>query len=56
MRHYRMAINADFVTLEPKENAVEITESIAEELIQNVDNIALWRTYFLMIAGFCVVW
>jgi hypothetical protein len=46
MRHYRMAINADFVTLEPKENAVEITESIAEELIQNVDNIALWRTYF----------
>lgn len=46
MRHYRMGINADFVMLEPKENAVEITESIAEELIQNVDNIALWRTYF----------
>ncbi len=46
MRHYRMAINADFVTLEPKENAIEITESIAEELIQNVDNIALWKTYF----------
>ncbi|HEA30049.1 MAG TPA: GAF domain-containing protein [Leeuwenhoekiella sp.] len=46
MRHYRMAINADFVALEPKKNAVEITDEIAQELIQNVDDIELWRTYF----------
>ncbi|WP_031428378.1 GAF domain-containing protein [Flavimarina sp. Hel_I_48] len=46
MRHYRMAINADFITIEPKENAVEITPDIAEKLVQNVDDIDLWKTYF----------
>lgn len=46
MRHYRIAINTDFVKLEPKENAMEITGYIVKELIQNVDDIALWRTYF----------
>ncbi|MGB3775077.1 MAG: GAF domain-containing protein [Leeuwenhoekiella sp.] len=46
MRHYRMAINADFVTLEPKDNAIEITPAIAEELIQNVENVQLWKKHF----------
>ena len=45
-RHYRMSINADFVSLKPKKNAIEITNEIAESLIKNVNDIELWKQYF----------
>ena len=46
MRHYRVAINADFVSLEPEEGAVEITPEIVSTLIRNVRDVTLWKTYF----------
>ncbi|WP_028375895.1 cell surface protein [Leeuwenhoekiella sp. MAR_2009_132] len=45
-RSYRATMNADFIYLEPTENAVEITQEIAEELITNVDDFEMWEKYF----------
>ncbi|MGO4910762.1 GAF domain-containing protein [Leeuwenhoekiella sp. W20_SRS_FM14] len=45
-RSYRATLNADFIYLEPTENAVEITQEIAEELIANVDDFEMWEKYF----------
>ena len=46
LKHYRIAMNADFVSFEPTDRAIEITEEKAEELMQNVDDIELWKKYF----------
>ena len=46
LRHYRVAINADFVDIYPTENAKEITQEDVDKLIQNVDDISLWREMF----------
>ena len=46
LRHYRIAMNADFVSLQPKEDAIEITDEIVNKLVQEVDNIDLWKQYF----------
>lgn len=46
MRYYRVAMNADFISFEPTENAIEITDEIVAELLNDVDNIELWRKYF----------
>ncbi|MFI8377919.1 GAF domain-containing protein [Leeuwenhoekiella sp. NPDC079379] len=45
-RSYRATMNADFIYLEPTENAVEITQEIAEELIDSVDDFEMWEKYF----------
>ena len=46
VRHYRASMNADFVSFEPTEKAVDITEKEMEELLNNVDDVSLWRKYF----------
>ncbi|MEH6408800.1 MAG: GAF domain-containing protein, partial [Leeuwenhoekiella sp.] len=46
LRHYRVAMNADFVSFEPKDAAIEITDEIVNKLIQNVNDIELWKSYF----------
>lgn len=46
MRHYRLAINADFVNIKPLENAVKITRKVAEKLIRSIDDESLWKKYF----------
>lgn len=46
LRHYRITMNYDFVTLEPTDQAVDVTSEMFKELIQNFDNITLWKKYF----------
>ena len=46
MRYYRSAFNADLMDIKPKENAVEITEEDYQELMDNYDNIDLWKEKF----------
>ncbi|MFD2433143.1 GAF domain-containing protein [Mesonia maritima] len=46
MRHYRLAVNADFVTFEPTDKAQEISEEDVDKLIQNTDDIELWKEKF----------
>ena len=42
-RHYRIAMNADFVDIIKKDDAPEITEKDVDLLVQNVDNLDLWK-------------
>ncbi|APG59255.1 GAF domain-containing protein [Christiangramia salexigens] len=59
MKHYRIAMNADFVEIFPKDEAPEITQKDVDILIQNVDNIELWKEkippYSYVFKGFTIV-
>jgi hypothetical protein len=46
LRHYRILINADFLEIFKKENTREITQEDIDELIDNFDNIAMWKEKF----------
>ncbi|WP_324719233.1 GAF domain-containing protein [Salinimicrobium sp. HB62] len=46
LRHYRIDLNSDFMELEPGENAKEITNEDVDELIQNIEDIELWKKKF----------
>ncbi len=43
IRHYRIAMNADFVEIIKKDEAPEITQKDVDVLLQSVDNIELWK-------------
>ncbi|NJB71113.1 hypothetical protein GGR42_001575 [Saonia flava] len=43
MRHYRILYNADFVEISPTENAKTITQADVEDLLDNFDNLELWK-------------
>jgi hypothetical protein len=46
MKHYRILYNGDFLELIPTEKAVEITPEEVKVLIDNYDNIELWKEKF----------
>ena len=46
VRRYRIALNGDFIDIFPKKNAIKITEEDVDELLQNVENIELWKEKF----------
>ncbi|GAA4293831.1 GAF domain-containing protein [Aestuariibaculum suncheonense] len=46
MRYYKVAYNADFIEIIPSANAPKITEKDFNELIDNFNDIELWKTKF----------
>ncbi|MCM8570521.1 GAF domain-containing protein [Gramella jeungdoensis] len=42
-KHYRIAMNADFVEVFPKDDTPEITQDDVDLLLQNVDKVELWK-------------
>lgn len=42
-KHYRLALNADFVDIYPTEDAPKITQEDVDLLVQNVDKVKLWK-------------
>ena len=46
MRHYRVLYNGDFMTVEKGENTREITKEDVAELLDNYDNIEIWKEKF----------
>jgi len=46
LKHYRIALNADFVDIEKGENAIDISEDDVDHLIQNIEDAELWRKMF----------
>lgn len=46
LRHYRIDLNSDFVEIVPGENYREITEDDVDTLIQNIEDIDLWKEKF----------
>ena len=45
-RYYKILYNADFCEIIPKENANKITKEDYDELLDNFDNIELWKEKF----------
>lgn len=43
MHHYRILYNADFLELIPTDKAKELTQEDVDELLENFDNIDLWK-------------
>lgn len=58
MRHYRVLYNADFMELSPNENAKELTKDDVNELLEDSENIDLWKEkippYSFTIKGFVI--
>ena len=46
LKHYRVSLNADFVDIEPGEGAKEITEQDVDLLIQNIEDVEVWKQMF----------
>ncbi|WP_299128131.1 GAF domain-containing protein [uncultured Winogradskyella sp.] len=46
MRYYKILYNADFTEIIPKENAPKITEEDYSQLIDNFENLDLWKEKF----------
>ena len=46
MKHYRVMYNADFIEITPTEKAKEISEEDINELLEDFDNIDLWKEKF----------
>lgn len=46
VKHFRIAMNADFIDIEPGEGAKEISEENVDLLIQNIEDIDLWKEKF----------
>ncbi|WP_461533290.1 GAF domain-containing protein [Sinomicrobium sp.] len=46
MRNYRVLYNADYLEISPTEKAVEITPEDIDQLLNNFDDIALWKSKF----------
>ena len=46
MRHYRALFNGDFFKVRPLENAVPITDEDVQLLIDNFDNLEIWKEKF----------
>lgn len=45
-KYYRSAFNADLIEIFPTEKSIEITEEIYAELLDNFDNLEIWKKYF----------
>lgn len=43
MHHYRILYNADFLELHPTDKAKDLTQDDVDELLENYDNIELWK-------------
>lgn len=46
IKHYRILYNADFLELVPTENAVALTQDDVDRLVDNYNNIDLWKEKF----------
>ncbi len=46
IRHYRVLYNADFIKVEKNEGTNEITEEDVAELLDNFDNVEIWKEKF----------
>jgi len=46
IKTYRLAMNADFISITPTESSLDINQKDIDQLLQNYDNIDLWKEKF----------
>ena len=59
LKHYRILYNADFLEILPTDKSVKLTPEDVDELLNNYDNLALWKEKFpegsWLIKGFAII-
>ncbi len=59
INHYRIMSNADFINIQPTERSIELTEEDIVELLDNYENLDLWKEKFPMnswiLNGFVII-
>jgi hypothetical protein len=59
LKHYRILYNGDFLEVLPTDNSVKLTPEDVDELLNNYDNLALWKEKFpegsWLIKGFAIL-
>lgn len=59
IKHYKITINADFIEVYPKKNTVLPDDKTIDYLIENMDDLKLWKKYFpensWIIKGFNII-
>lgn len=59
VKHYRILYNADFLDIVPTAMSVALTDADIEQLIDNFDDIALWKKFFpsesYLLKGFAII-
>lgn len=46
LKHYRVKFNSEFIDIFPKKEAPEVSEEEVDLLLQNIDDVALWKEKF----------
>lgn len=59
MKHYKITVNSDFSEIYPTEYAKVPSESVIDMLLENLDDIKLWKKYFpsksWILSGFTII-
>lgn len=59
MKHYKITVNSDFSDVYPTEDAKIPTDDVLEMLLENLDDIKLWKKYFpsksWILSGFSII-
>lgn len=59
MKHYKITVNSDFTDVYPTENAEIPPDHILDMLLENIDDVALWKKYFpsksWILSGFSII-
>ncbi|MDH6252297.1 hypothetical protein M2347_002024 [Chryseobacterium sp. H1D6B] len=59
MKHYKITVNSDFTDVFPTETAKIPSDEILEVLLENLDDIKLWKKYFpsksWILSGFTII-
>ena len=59
MKHYKITVNSDFSDIYPTENAKIPEDRVIDMLLENMDDITLWKKYFpsksWILSGFTII-
>ncbi|MBB4808145.1 hypothetical protein HNP38_003485 [Chryseobacterium defluvii] len=59
MKHYKITVNSDFTEIYPTENAKIPPDDVLDMLLENLDDIKLWKKYFpsksWILSGFTII-
>lgn len=59
MKHYKITVNSDFTEIYPNENTILPSIEVIDHLLQNMDDVSLWKKHFPLkswiLKGFSII-
>lgn len=59
MKHYKITVNSDFTDIFPKDSTVIPSDDVVDNLLENIDNVSLWKKHFPLnswiLKGFSII-